>query len=238
MDRFNQPHSSTPLATIIPVSDQEASLTKPKFAKLPFDETTPGKLVENASDPELKQLSAVSLQESGAAPIAEEFDESTIDARADNGRRRGLRTGIEWVKTFAQAADEANRHDKLVFVVHAPGNFAIDGLTCENGQAFRTGTLSDPRVGRFFAEHFVAIHQQVGDLRIERVNGRLANNDGDVVSYFCTPTGRVVNMVVGLVGPRKLWHEAKWAIETYRRAVEQPLAMQLDYVANMPSIAS
>lgn len=39
---------------------------------------------------------------------------------------------------------------------------------------------------------------------------------GNVVSYFCTPDGRVLNFVIGPVRPQRLLSEAKWSLAAYR----------------------
>lgn len=48
----------------------------------------------------------------------------------------------------------------------------------------------------------------------------MQKNGGNVVSYFLTPQGRVINAVVGPVSADKLHAEARWAVETYRKACE------------------
>jgi len=45
-------------------------------------------------------------------------------------------------------------------------------------------------------------------------------NGGNVVSYFLTPQGRVINAVVGPAKAEKLLAEAQWAVDTYRKAGE------------------
>ncbi|HVX13040.1 MAG TPA: hypothetical protein VHC22_17785 [Pirellulales bacterium] len=51
-----------------------------------------------------------------------------------------------------------------------------------------------------------------------KVNGQVQKNGGNVVSYFLTPDGLVVNAVVGPVNADKLLAEAEWAVETYKNA--------------------
>lgn len=48
----------------------------------------------------------------------------------------------------------------------------------------------------------------------------MQKNGGNVVSYFLTPQGRVINAVVGPANADELLAEAKWAVDTYRKACE------------------
>ncbi|HWB11972.1 MAG TPA: hypothetical protein VG826_22295 [Pirellulales bacterium] len=50
------------------------------------------------------------------------------------------------------------------------------------------------------------------------MDGKLQKNGGNVVSYFLTPGGAVINAVVGPVKADKLLEEARWAIDNYQRA--------------------
>jgi hypothetical protein len=78
------------------------------------------------------------------------------------------------------------------------------------------GALSDAKVGEYFAKHFVAAHEQVGDFEVVNVKGTLTKNGGNVASYFCTPEGRVVHAVLGPVTADELLEQAKWAVENYQ----------------------
>jgi hypothetical protein len=55
---------------------------------------------------------------------------------------------------------------------------------------------------------------------VTKVNGQVQKNGGNVVSYFLTPQGLVVNAVVGPVKADKLLSEAQWAVDTYQKACE------------------
>ncbi|MCH8246473.1 MAG: hypothetical protein IH951_08705 [Bacteroidetes bacterium] len=65
----------------------------------------------------------------------------------------------------------------------------------------------------------MAAHQQVGDFKVTNVRGKIQRNGGNVVSYFCTPEGRVIYAVVGPVKPEKLLKAARWAHETFRAGI-------------------
>lgn len=72
-------------------------------------------------------------------------------------------------------------------------------------------------MGAYFADHFVAAHQQVGSFSVVNQFGRLQKNGGNVASYFCTPDGRVVHAVAGPAPAKALLAEAQWAVEAYER---------------------
>jgi hypothetical protein len=82
------------------------------------------------------------------------------------------------------------------------------------------GALSDPRVGALMEERFVAAYQQVGDFEAVKINGIVQKRGGNVASYFCTPTGRVIHAVVGPVSADQLLAEAQWAIDAYDLVTE------------------
>lgn len=84
----------------------------------------------------------------------------------------------------------------------------------------------------YFQQNFVAAYQQAGSFQVVDENGQLKKNGGNVASYFCTPTGRVIHAVTGPVNATVLLDEAKWAVENYRNAQklasgESDLAMQV-----------
>lgn len=54
-----------------------------------------------------------------------------------------------------------------------------------------------------------------------KVNGQVQKNGGNVVSYFLTPQGNVINAVVGPVKADKLLAEAEWAVTNWRLARER-----------------
>lgn len=65
----------------------------------------------------------------------------------------------------------------------------------------------------------MAAHKQVGDFKVTNVRGKIQRNGGNVVSYFCTPEGRVIYAVVGPVKPEELLKAARWAHETFRAGI-------------------
>jgi hypothetical protein len=67
-------------------------------------------------------------------------------------------------------------------------------------------------VARYFGEHFVAAHQQVGSFEVVNQFGVLQKNGGNVASYFCTTDGRVIHAVTGPVSAKELLAEAQWAV--------------------------
>jgi hypothetical protein len=78
--------------------------------------------------------------------------------------------------------------------------------------------LASPEVGKFINENFVSSFQKVGTFRI--VNGA-QKQGGNVASYFCAPDGRVLHVVAGPVNAPTLLREAKWVVETTRKAMAE-----------------
>ncbi|MFN0021487.1 MAG: hypothetical protein ACKVP0_24820 [Pirellulaceae bacterium] len=64
----------------------------------------------------------------------------------------------------------------------------------------------------------MAAHQQVGDFIATNVNGTIVKQGGNVASYFCTPEGRVIHVVIGPVGAEELLKEANWALAAWDKA--------------------
>jgi len=58
----------------------------------------------------------------------------------------------------------------------------------------------------------------VGDFVATNVNGKIVKQGGNVASYFCTPSGRVIHAVVGPVQADELLAEANWAISVWNEA--------------------
>jgi hypothetical protein len=73
-------------------------------------------------------------------------------------------------------------------------------------------------VGDYIGQHFTACYQQLGDFKVTNVDGQVQKNGGNVVSYFLTPGGAVINAVVGPVKADKVLQEAQWAVDNYQRA--------------------
>jgi hypothetical protein len=59
---------------------------------------------------------------------------------------------------------------------------------------------------------FVSSYQKVGTFR------KTGNQKqgGNVASYFCTPGGRVLHVVVGPVAPETLLKEARWVVDIWK----------------------
>jgi hypothetical protein len=73
-------------------------------------------------------------------------------------------------------------------------------------------------VGDYIGQHFTACYQQIGDFKVTNVDGKVQKNGGNVVSYFLTPGGAVIDAVVGPVNAEQLLGEAHWAVDNYQRA--------------------
>ena len=75
--------------------------------------------------------------------------------------------------------------------------------------------LADKEVGKYLGEYFVASFQKVATFRI--VGG--AKQGGNVAGYFCAPDGRVLHVVAGPVDAATFLREAKWTVETAKKAI-------------------
>jgi hypothetical protein len=81
--------------------------------------------------------------------------------------------------------------------------------------------LADETVGKFLNEHFVASFQKVGTFKIVGTpNGQAQKQGGNVASYFCAPDGRVLHAIAGPVNAPAFLKEAKWVVETTRKAIK------------------
>jgi hypothetical protein len=78
--------------------------------------------------------------------------------------------------------------------------------------------LANPEVGKYLNENFASSFQKVATFHI--VNGR-QKQGGNVASYFCAPDGRVLHVVAGPVDSGTLLREAKWVVETAKKAIEE-----------------
>ena len=77
--------------------------------------------------------------------------------------------------------------------------------------------LADPKLGKFINENFVSAFQKVGTFRIVGKQ----KQGGNVASYFCAQDGRVLHVVAGPVNAATLLNEAKWVVETVKKALKE-----------------
>jgi hypothetical protein len=77
--------------------------------------------------------------------------------------------------------------------------------------------LANPEVGKYLNEYFVSSFQKVATFRI--VNGQ--KQGGNVASYFCAPDGRVLHAIAGPVDAATMLKEAKWVVESTKKAMDQ-----------------
>ena len=77
--------------------------------------------------------------------------------------------------------------------------------------------LANPEVGKYLDQHFVSAFQKVATFRI--VNGQ--KQGGNVAAYFCAPDGRVLHTIAGPVDAATMLREAKWVVESAKKAVEE-----------------
>jgi hypothetical protein len=76
--------------------------------------------------------------------------------------------------------------------------------------------LNNEEVGKYINEYFVSSFQKVATFKI--VDGQ--KQGGNVATYFCAPDGRVLNVVAGPVDAATMLREAKWTVETAKKAIE------------------
>ena len=79
------------------------------------------------------------------------------------------------------------------------------------------GALANPEVGKFVNEYFVSAFQKVATFKVVGA----AKQGGNVASYFCAPDGRVLHVVAGPVNAEQMLREAKWVVETVKKAIEE-----------------
>ena len=77
--------------------------------------------------------------------------------------------------------------------------------------------LANPEVGKFINEHFCSSFQKVATFRI--VGNQ--KQGGNVAAYFCAPDGRVRHVVAGPVDAGTMLNEAKWMVESTKKAIEE-----------------
>ena len=77
--------------------------------------------------------------------------------------------------------------------------------------------LANPEVGKYLNEYFCSSFQKVATFRI--VNGQ--KQGGNVASYFCAPDGRVLHVVAVPVDAATMLREAKWVVETTKKAMAE-----------------
>jgi hypothetical protein len=76
--------------------------------------------------------------------------------------------------------------------------------------------LASPEVGKYINEYFCSAFQKVATFRI--VGNQ--KQGGNVATYFCAPDGRVLHCVAGPVDAGTLLREAKWVVETTKKAMD------------------
>jgi hypothetical protein len=79
------------------------------------------------------------------------------------------------------------------------------------------GALANAEVGKYVNENFVTSFQKVATFKI--VGGQ--KQGGNVATYFCAPDGRVLHCVAGPVDAGTFLREAKWVVETTRKAMKE-----------------
>jgi hypothetical protein len=81
----------------------------------------------------------------------------------------------------------------------------------------RVNALANPEVGKYVNEYFCSSFQKVATFKIV---GK-AKQGGNVATYFCAPDGRVLHCIAGPVDAGTMLREAKWVVETAKKAIEE-----------------
>jgi hypothetical protein len=79
----------------------------------------------------------------------------------------------------------------------------------------RVNALANPEVGKYVNEYFCSSFQKVATFKIV---GK-AKQGGNVATYFCAPDGRVLHCIAGPVDAATMIREAKWVVETAKKAI-------------------
>jgi len=77
------------------------------------------------------------------------------------------------------------------------------------------GALASKEVVKYVNEYFASSFQKVATFRIV---GK-AKQGGNVAAYFCAPDGRVLHCVAGPVNADTFLREARWTVETAKKAI-------------------
>jgi hypothetical protein len=77
--------------------------------------------------------------------------------------------------------------------------------------------LANPEVGKFLNEHFCSSYQKVATFRV--VGNQ--KQGGNVATYFCAPDGRVLHVIAGPVDGATMLREAKWIVDTTKKAIDE-----------------
>src|SRR5262249_53734746 len=81
----------------------------------------------------------------------------------------------------------------------------------------RVNALANPAVGKYVNEYFASSFQKVGTFRIVGKQ----KQGGNVATYFCAPDGRVLHCIAGPVNAATMLREAKWVVETTKKAMKE-----------------
>jgi hypothetical protein len=96
--------------------------------------------------------------------------------------------------------------------------------------------FSDPRVSSFIRSNFVAAWESVRPVptvEIDFGNGRKLKRtvNGNIATYICDPTGRVLDVIPGLNTPEAYLESLRYALNLYRASLASFEKTVLDYHA-------
>ena len=163
-----------------------------------------------------------------AIPVVAKSVELAVSLTHEPQQRIG--TALQWTDSLFQASETAERESKLVFVLHVANDFQSSGNTSREMTAFTAGALSDATVGKYFGNNFSCTFERIGHWSVEK---ETVDKDlvADLVGYFCTADGEVIQAIVGSISAEQLLQEAKWAVELFRGMKDQDQETQKQQVA-------
>ena len=94
--------------------------------------------------------------------------------------------------------------------------------------------FSDPRVSSFIRDNFVAAWEAVRPVptvEIDFGNGRKLKRtvNGNIATYVCTPSGRVVDVIPGLNTPEAYLESLRYAVNLYQASLASFEKTVIDY---------
>ena len=132
---------------------------------------------------------------------------------------------VKW-RHFEEAQAIADRDDKLLIVVQGPDDCSIDLQECIFPREFAGSAFPDNGHSAFYEFRAVLSYRQSGKVQIQarkvddkqRAKSRIARrNRGNVLTYFCTPEGKVLHFLVGFPTPELMQAETDWSFQLLRR---------------------
>jgi hypothetical protein len=132
-----------------------------------------------------------------------------------------------WMSDLAEATSQAQKHGKLLLVIHLNTDFAVDGRASKAAQLFRAVALSDDELQKRLQSRFVVACQGAGSsnrlLGAAATRGKSTSRvEPTALTYFCLPDGRVLHFVPGYLTSAELSAAVDWVEATYAKLLRVP----------------